>query len=103
MTSSNKRIGAGQTVDLVTEIKRIVRAYPGGLGIIKELIQNADDAGASHVHISLDLRTHQSVRCPDPAMQKLLGAALLIFNDSVFCERDFEAIQKIGRGARQQT
>ena len=100
MTSSNKRIRARQTVDLLTEIKRIVRAYPGGLGIIKELIQNADDAGASRVHITLDLRTHQNVSLPEQEMQKFLRPALLVFNDSVFNDRDFDAIQKIGQGSK---
>lgn len=100
--SSNNRIHTRQTVDLVTEIKRIVRSYPGGLGIIKELIQNADDAGASQVHITLDLCTHEGVQVPEPGMQRFLGPSLLVSNDSIFNDKDFEAIEKIGRGSKKE-
>ena len=34
----------GQKVDLSVRIREILRNYPEGLSILKELIQNADDA-----------------------------------------------------------
>jgi len=40
-----------QSEPLTTRLKNLIRDYPEGVGIIKELIQNADDAGANRVEI----------------------------------------------------
>ena len=39
----------GQQVDLTQRIREILVSYPEGTTILKELVQNADDAGASTV------------------------------------------------------
>jgi len=39
----------GQKVDLTARIREILRNYPEGTSIFKELVQNADDAGAREV------------------------------------------------------
>jgi hypothetical protein len=36
-------------VDLTARIREILRNYPEGTSIFKELVQNADDAGAREV------------------------------------------------------
>ena len=41
----------GQKVDLTVRIREILRNYPEGSSIIKELLQNADDAGARVVKL----------------------------------------------------
>ena len=48
----------GQKVDLTSRIREVLAAYPDGSSIIKELIQNADDAGAREVKVCLDRRQH---------------------------------------------
>lgn len=35
----------GQTVVLTKRIKGVLRGYPEGTAVLKELLQNADDAG----------------------------------------------------------
>lgn len=99
--NQNNRLGGGQTVSLISTIKRLIRAYPGGLGIVKELIQNADDAEARTVQITLDWRKHHIDDLPEQKMEEFLQPALLIFNDAAFKEKDFDAIQKIGEGSKQ--
>ncbi|TYQ30523.1 DUF3883 domain-containing protein [Pseudanabaena sp. UWO310] len=99
--NQNNRLGGGQTVSLISTIKRLIRAYTGGLGIVKELIQNADDAEARTVQITLDWRNHHIDDLPEPNMEQFLQPALLIFNDAAFKEKDFDAIQKIGEGSKQ--
>jgi len=41
-----------QREPLTTRLKNLIHDYPEGIGIIKELVQNADDAGASCIHIT---------------------------------------------------
>ncbi len=48
----------GQRVDLTASIRSILRNYPEGTSILKELCQNADDAKAQHLKFCLDMRTH---------------------------------------------
>jgi hypothetical protein len=43
----------GQHEELITRINRILSGYPCDAGILKELVQNADDAKANEVHIVL--------------------------------------------------
>ena len=37
----------GQTVDLTRRIREVLLNYPEGTTVVKELIQNADDAGVT--------------------------------------------------------
>ena len=86
----------GQKIDLTVRIREILRNYPEGSSILKELIQNADDAGASEISFCLDRRQHG---CDSLAFAKLApfqGAALLAHNNAQFTDVDFESIQRIG-------
>ncbi len=86
----------GQKVDLTASIRNILRNYPEGTAILKELVQNADDAGARTVQFCLDYRTHTSTRLASPTLAQFQGPSLLIFNDAIFTETDFQSIQRIG-------
>jgi hypothetical protein len=35
-------------------LKGLIRSYPRGIGIIKEFLQNADDAGATKLSVVMD-------------------------------------------------
>ena len=48
----------GQSEALTTRLRHIIDAYADGPGIVMELIQNADDAGARHVALLLDETTY---------------------------------------------
>jgi hypothetical protein len=50
----------GQKVDLTASIRAILRNYPEGTAVLKELVQNADDAGARSISFTLDCRNHAS-------------------------------------------
>uniref|UniRef100_K3WEQ3 Sacsin/Nov domain-containing protein n=1 Tax=Globisporangium ultimum (strain ATCC 200006 / CBS 805.95 / DAOM BR144) TaxID=431595 RepID=K3WEQ3_GLOUD len=50
----------GQKIDLTVRIREILRNYPEGTSIFKEMVQNADDAGATEVNFCLDYRQHGS-------------------------------------------
>ncbi|RKH34941.1 DUF3883 domain-containing protein [Corallococcus praedator] len=89
----------GQYEPLTVRLKGLIQTYPKNVGILKEFIQNADDAEASKVRIILDARTHTG---PLPAreMDVLQGPALLVFNDKPFKEADFANIRRIGDSAK---
>ena len=73
----------GQNEPLVIKIKNILRDYSGGLTIIKELLQNADDAEATEVNICYDARKHtqNSSNLCFPGMARAHGPALIVHNN----------------------
>ena len=86
----------GQKVDLTASIRNILRNYPEGTAVLKELIQNADDAGARKIVFCLDLRNHGKERLAGPELAGLQGPAFTIYNDAIFTANDLESIQRIG-------
>jgi len=92
-----------QSEPLTVRLKNLIRDYPQGVGIIKELIQNADDAGATCVEIIFDWRTHNFKQLPDPRMGVLMGAAMLVYNDSNFTDEDFRNIKSLGDSGKRET
>ena len=90
--------GCGQSEDLVARLTGILEGYRMQLDVFKELIQNADDAGARTVKFLFDYTTHPSTSVLDEAIKDIHGPALYFFNDAVFTERDFESILKLSSG-----
>ena len=91
----------GQKVDLCVRIREILRNYPLGTSVFKELLQNADDANASEVRLCLDTRSHPTARL-HPGMAAFQGPSLLAYNDAVFTPRDFASIQRIGDSLKRE-
>lgn len=86
----------GQKVDLTRRIREVLSNYPEGTTVLKELIQNADDAGATKVSFCLDRRTHGVQSLLSNTLAQWQGPALLAFNDAEFAEDDFVSISRIG-------
>ena len=91
----------GQHEELTRRIQNIIRDYPFDETVLKELLQNADDAKATKMYIILDRRTHGKSSVISEEWQKLQGPALLVWNDSVFTEKDLEGIQQLGLGSKR--
>lgn len=51
-----KRFEFGQQERLTVRLKGLIRNYPRGVNLVKEFIQNADDAGATFVSVYLLIR-----------------------------------------------
>jgi len=92
-------ISFDQSERLTARLRDLVRNYPKGPGLVKEFLQNADDAGASKLLVVLDRRTHDSGSLPSN-MRAAQGPALLFFNDRVFSDDDFKRIQQVGAGGK---
>ena len=86
---------AGQHEPLTTRLGNILREYKDGLTIIKEMIQNADDAGATEVNILFDNRSHSTQKLLFKGMAESHGPALIVHNNSTFTKEDFENITKL--------
>ena len=91
----------GQHEELTRRIQNIIRDYPFDMTILKELLQNADDAKATKMHVIVDMRTHSDKHILSDEWGELQGPALLVWNDSVFTEEDLKGIQRLGLGSKR--
>ncbi|KAJ7566796.1 hypothetical protein O6H91_02G118900 [Diphasiastrum complanatum] len=92
----------GQNEALTTRLKHIVEMYADGPGILYELIQNADDAGATEVSFLLDRSQYGTSSILSPRMADWQGPALYCFNNSVFNSKDLYAIARIGQDTKAE-
>ncbi|CAI0443992.1 unnamed protein product [Linum tenue] len=90
----------GQHEALTTRLKHILEMYADGPGILFELVQNAEDAGASEVIFLLDKTQYGTSSVLSPEMADWQGPALYCFNDSVFSPQDLYAISRIGQESK---
>ena len=90
----------GQREELTRRIQNIIRDYPCDITLLKELLQNADDAKARKMVVILDKRTHGTQSVLSEEWKELQGPALLVWNDSEFSENDLRGIQDLGFGSK---
>lgn len=86
----------GQKVDLCRRIREILTNYPEGIAVLKELIQNADDSGATTIRFVYDTRNHPKDNLTGPKLSEFQSNSLLVYNNAMFTEADFKSIQSIG-------
>uniref|UniRef100_A0A3Q3FB24 Sacsin molecular chaperone n=1 Tax=Labrus bergylta TaxID=56723 RepID=A0A3Q3FB24_9LABR len=92
----------GQTTPpLVEFLKDILRRYPEGGQILKELIQNAEDAGATEVKFMYDEREYGVESLWSADMAQYQGTALYVYNDAEFTSEDWKGIQEIARSRKR--
>ncbi|KAJ7161471.1 hypothetical protein C8R43DRAFT_336009 [Mycena crocata] len=84
-----------ERADLTKIIKSILDSYPLGNGILRELLQNSDDASATKQTFILDLRTHPSQSVVDDELVECQGPSLLAVNDTLFSDSDWKAISTL--------
>ena len=72
------------------------------LSTLQELIQNADDAGASEVRFLLDPRQHSTDDLVEDGLSRYQGPALYAWNDAVFKKEDWECLAKIEQSGKEK-
>ena len=87
---------AGQHELITHRIRHIVQDYKTNIDIFKELIQNADDTGATEVKFLIDWRKHPTNKLLTDQLQEWQGPALIAYNNAMFSDPDdFENICKV--------
>ena len=86
---------AGQHESITNRISKIVHDYGSDIDIFKELIQNADDAGATEVKFLIDWRRHPDSKLLAKGMAAWQGPALWAFNNAQFSDEDLNNICKV--------
>ncbi|XP_068097871.1 sacsin-like [Hyperolius riggenbachi] len=84
------------------QLQNILRKYPDGGQILKELIQNADDAKASEVIFIYDEREYGKDSLYSKKLQVVQGPALLAYNNEVFSDQDWDGIQRPGNSIKRK-
>ncbi|XP_065817892.1 sacsin isoform X2 [Labrus bergylta] len=82
-------------------LQDILRRYPDGGQILKELIQNGDDAKATEVVFIHDERSYGTESLWTDELGEYQGPALYAYNNAAFSAEDWEGIQKVGRSVKR--
>ena len=94
------RIPFGQKEPLTTRLRNILDNYPCDIGIMKELLQNADDSGATEIAFIKDLRYLPTKKLFDEKWAPLQGPSLCVYNNKGFTMNDLEGIQNLGNSTK---
>ncbi|KAF8344477.1 hypothetical protein F5887DRAFT_1075526 [Amanita rubescens] len=81
--------GFGERVSPIAAIRAILHDYPFSASILRELLQNSDDAKATKQIFVLDMGENGE------------DSALMAYNNSQFCEEDWNAIQVIHESSKR--
>ena len=94
----------GQEEKLTSRLRTLLEDYTDGFAIPKELIQNADDAGATEVRFLYDERTNEDAMdlLFDEGMKECQGPALWVYNDALFEDKDFENLTKLNGATKEE-
>ncbi|RXW22308.1 hypothetical protein EST38_g3561 [Candolleomyces aberdarensis] len=92
----------GENVDRLGSIRSILDNYPFSAGLLREILQNSDDAEATAQTFLLDCRMHPSERICHPSIAMTQGPALLAFNNAKFSPKDWVALQNISRSSKSE-
>ncbi|KAL0476367.1 sacsin, partial [Acrasis kona] len=87
--------GYSQYEPLTKRLNNILKEYPDGTQIIRELLQNADDAGASDFSVMIDDNRTSDIQGMD-------GPSLICYNNAAFEDRDFESLKALGDSRKEK-
>jgi sacsin len=90
-----------QKQSITTAIHQICLYYPPNT-CLRELLQNADDAGATEVEYVLDTTSYGGEPLLSDGLEDFQGPALLVRNNSVFRDEDFKSLSSISDSVKRK-
>ena len=91
----------GPHQSITGRIKEALEDYDQDIDVFKEMIQNAEDAGASEIKFVIDWRNHPTEYLLTAEMKAWQGPALLVHNNAVFSDKDFTNICEIAGASKK--
>ncbi|CAD6448784.1 508c04aa-b6c3-4f8a-8734-1eab8d836bb5 [Sclerotinia trifoliorum] len=88
-----------QVQTILNALKNICRDYPAGGSVLRELLQNADDAQASEVKFFLDENSYETENL-HPKLSQYQGPALLAYNNAEFKKEHFQSLSQVGNSLK---
>ncbi|EDN92385.1 hypothetical protein SS1G_08248 [Sclerotinia sclerotiorum 1980 UF-70] len=88
-----------QVQTILNALKNICRDYPAGGSVLRELLQNADDAQASEVKFFLDENAYETENL-HPKLAQYQGPALLAYNNAEFKKEHFQSLSQVGNSLK---
>ena len=94
----------GQHEPLTIRLNRLLEDYRDGFAIPKELLQNADDAGAKEIKFLYDERQNKDAQTSllAPGMRGFQGPALWVYNDAIFTDDDYINLTKLHGATKKE-
>ena len=93
-------VAFGQKESLVQRLKNILALYPEGVGVLYELLQNADDAKAEEMTLMFNADSYGTSSLLSQKMEAWQGPALYCWNSAQFSEQDYNNLATIGQGSK---
>ena len=91
----------GPHQSITGRIKEALEDYDQDIDVFKEMIQNAEDAGASEIKFVIDWRNHPTEYLLTTEMEAWQGPALIVYNNAVFRDEDFINICEIAGASKK--
>jgi len=83
-------------------LSKILEEYPDGSQILREILQNSDDAQVTEQIFILDNNTYPSNKLFDQKLDRYQGPALLSRNTTIFEEKDYESLLKLANSEKRK-
>ncbi|KAH7922301.1 hypothetical protein BV22DRAFT_1017573, partial [Leucogyrophana mollusca] len=90
----------GEYIDPTAAIAAILKTYSFSIGLLRELLQNSDDAEATKQIFVLDHRHHPTGNLLHEDLAATQGPAFLAANNASFKEADWTALQAIYQSSK---
>jgi|EP00966_Prymnesium_polylepis_P180459 hypothetical protein len=90
----------GQHEPLTTRLRNILEDYDGLSALLKEMVQNAEDAKARCLIVEFDRTEYSASRLLDDRMAWFQGPAIYVYNDAEFTEQDFRRLCQLGDSSK---